>query len=217
MKRVKDLLKCTLKDKLWFLISSMLIISGIYIIGNIFSGDFYNLKDLKFVVINSFFVISLFCICSSQYKDYKLSSQLGFSRTTFWKSKITELLIISVLATIYGVIVLKVGNIGTGKFTALVSSIAIAVLVGISTLFALVSLCALYHRLGKLLVFVFLYFAIAIGLKFSRYFQSTFGYLFVKLFNSNFYLAFFSAGILWIVIMFGCSFLFTNRLQLKEK
>ena len=36
MKRVKDLLKCTLKDKLWFLISSMLIISGIYIIGNIF-------------------------------------------------------------------------------------------------------------------------------------------------------------------------------------
>ena len=57
MKRVKDLLKCTLKDKLWFLISSMLIISGIYIIGNIFTRDFYNLKDLKFVVINSFFVI----------------------------------------------------------------------------------------------------------------------------------------------------------------
>ena len=71
MKRVKDLLKCTLKDKLWFLISSMLIISGIYIIGNIFTRDFYNLKDLKFVVIKSFFVISLFCICSSQYFIYK--------------------------------------------------------------------------------------------------------------------------------------------------
>ena len=217
MKQVKDLLKCTFKNKLWFLISSMLIISGIYVVGNIFTKDFYNLKDLKFVVINSFFVISLFCICSSQYKDYKLSSQLGFSRVTFWKSKITELFIISVLATIYGVIALKVGNIGTGKFTALICSIAIAILIGISTLFALVSLCALYRRLGKILVLVFLYFVIAIGLKLSRYLQWTVGYLFVKLFNSNFYLAFFSAGILWIAIMFGCSFLFTSRLQLKEK
>ena len=217
MKQVKDLLKCTFKNKLWFLISSMLIISGIYVVGNIFTKDFYNLKDLKYVVINSFFVISLFCICSSQYKDYKLSSQLGFSRITFWKSKITELFIISVLATIYGVIALKVGNIGTGKFTALICSIAIAVFIGISTLFALVSLCALYRRLGKILVLVFLYFVVAIGLKLSRYLQWTVGYLFVKLFNSNFYLAFFSAGILWIVIMFGCSFLFTSRLQLKEK
>lgn len=217
MKQVKDLLKCTFKNKLWFLISSMLIISGVYVVGNIFTKEFYNLKDLKFVVINSFFVISLFCIYSYQYKDYKLSSQLGFSRITFWKSKITELFIISALSTIYGVIILKVGNIGAGKLTALICSIAITVLVVISTLFALGSLCALYRRLGKILIFVFLYFVIAIGLKLSRYFQWTVGYLFVKLFNSNFYLAFFSAGLLWIAIMLGCSFLFTSRLQLKEK
>lgn len=40
MKRVKDLLKCTFKNKLWFLISSMLIISGVYVVGNIFTKEF---------------------------------------------------------------------------------------------------------------------------------------------------------------------------------
>ena len=54
-------------------------------------------NDGKYVYIPTLVVI----IFETEHRDFKLTSQLGYSRKTLWKSKICELIILSILTLIF--------------------------------------------------------------------------------------------------------------------
>lgn len=212
------LLKCTYRDKLRFSILSTIMVFLVYVVINLFNNfKAINLKDICFVIANSFIFSALLSIAMSQYKDFKISMQLGFARSTLWKSRLVELTLQSVILIIYTLSVIKVQSVycDIPKMIAVFFSVACVTWIVLSTLLALASLLALYRIIGKILVVAGLYFALTIIIKFQAQFSvivSTFN----RIFNSNFYAEFFSISIIWILLMLIISYIFTLKTQIRR-
>lgn len=212
------LLKCTYRDKLRFSILSTILVDVFYFFINLFNNyQAINFKDIWIVTINSFIFSALLSIATSQYKDFKISMQLGFSRSTLWKSRLIELTLQSIMLIVYILSVIKVQEISCDvpKMLATFCSVACVTWIGLSTILALASLLALYKILGKLLVAAGLYFTFTLIVKLQTQTNiSTF--IFNKIFSSNFYVEFFSIGILWIVVMLLISYILTLKTQIHR-
>lgn len=213
------LLKCTYRDKLRFSILSTLVVFLFYIVINLFNNfKAVNFKSICIVIVNSFIFSALFSIATSQYKDFKISIQLGFARSTLWKSRLVELALQSIILITYILSVIKVQGIYCSimKMTGLFFSVFCVTWAVLSTLLALASLLALYKIIGKLLVAVGLYFFVTIIIKLQTQFNAITLFVFNKIFNSNFYAEFFSISIIWTLLMLLVSYIFTLRTQIRR-
>ena len=124
MKKSIELLKCTCRNR----IRQILISTSIFIIfitlGYIING--FKSTNIKLLINGITCIISFALIMAliygyfTQYKDYRIAMQLGFSRKTLWWSKFIELTILTALITIIGIINLHVGYRGILILTSMI-------------------------------------------------------------------------------------------------
>lgn len=220
MKQTLNLMKCTYRNKLRMTFGALTLILGSYILLEIISGrtiDKIFFIECGYILINGIITIALFSILLTQYRDYRLSSQLNFSRTTFWLSKFLEILIISLVLIIYGIFTSHVfdAKASVNLITNMIFSIICGTFVGMSTLFAIGSFFALFRRLGKILVMVIGFYLLYIWAT-SNIHLSIITFV-NKLFVSNFYVTLYISSAIWVILMFGLSFIFAQRMQIRDK
>ena len=137
MAYIHKLLKCTYRDKLRFTICFTVFIDVSYFFINLFNNyQAINFKDIWIITINSFIFSALLSIATSQYKDFKISMQLGFSRSTLWKSRLIELTLQSIMLIVYILSVIKVQEISCDvpKTIATFCSVVCVTWIGLSTI-----------------------------------------------------------------------------------
>lgn len=217
MKNTLNLLKCTYRNKLLFTIKSTTMITCFYFLACLISKSNFSFRNILFVLLTSFIFTALLSIAISQYKDFKISMQLGFSRSNLWKTKLIEFFLQSIIIIGYALTTIKVQTIYSNiiKLLGTIFSVSCIVWVVISTLFALSSLLALYKKIGKLLVAAGLYFSFMAILNLSAQ-NHIILLIFNKIFNLNFYVAFFSISIIWTLIMLLISYILTLRTQIRR-
>lgn len=221
MKKSIELLKCTCRNR----IRQVLISTSIFIIfitlGYIING--FKSTNIKLLINGITCIISFALIMAliygyfTQYKDYRIAMQLGFSRKTLWWSKFIELTILTALITIIGIINLHVGYRGILILTSMIVCVNFSITI---TFFALSSFLVLFSRwLGKTVMMTILSFIIY----FITYETINITYQYPKLvhfiqkvLSLNMYFSFYAVCIIWITLMLIISYRFMNLIQIRR-
>ena len=221
MKQVFRLLKCTYHNRTRQVFIATAIFVGVLLLGNIVNG-FKAIIEARFwiSVINGLILFILVAALLygffTQYKDYLVATQLGFSRTIFWWVKVIEVVSITLLIAIFGVVNLHVQHGNTRILMLLISSsIVVSCFVVTATFFALSSFLALFKRLGKAVMLVIIYL-LMYGLFKVVNSLPVITKVIQQVLSLNLYVSFYVGCVSWIALMFVISYGCTRLMQVRR-
>lgn len=212
MKKTCCLLKILIKnDGKYVYIPTLVVI--IFEIVNILINHTGNIFQLIRFILGAFILFSVIVfIFGTEYRDFKLTSQLGYSRKTLWKSKICELIILSILTLIFSSI-----NFSSNK---LINEIVmyLIILTGYSTILAfgnLISLVSWKTRIVLVSILILIIYGIT-----SMISKFVNGRLFNELFGiTTQYINIIPIieMLIWILLMVILSYLFTMKQHFRKE
>lgn len=201
MKKTCCLLKILIKnDRKYVYIPTLVVI--IFEIVNILINHTGNIFQLIRFILGAFILFSVIVfIFGTEYRDFKLTSQLGYSRKTLWKSKICELIILSILTLIFSSI-----NFSSNK---LINEIVmyLIILTGYSTILAfgnLISLVSWKTRIVLVSILILIIYGITSMI--SKFVNGLF-----KITTQYINIMPIIEMLIWILLMFILSYLFTMK------
>lgn len=220
MKQVVELLRCTCHNRARQVLIATVIFISVLFLGNAVSG-FKAIIEARYwmSMINGLIlfilIASLLYGFFTQYKDYLVATQLGFSRTIFWWVKVIEVIVITLLITIFAVVNLRVQHANTRILMLLISSVVVSCFVVTATVFALSSFLALFKRLGKAVMLVAIYLVLYGFFKIASSLP-TIVRMIQRVLSSNMYVSFYVGCTLWIALMFAVSYGCARLMQVRR-